>query len=295
MASLLANSHTATGGISSVSVPLQGAPYVNAQWGDYSASFNSPPSLQGTYLAEFDLKLLIVPIPFYGMEGALQMDHAIVPLIDARMHDSTMAAIDTFSQSLFNNYTNNQQIIGLPGAADDGTNLVTYGNQNRTNNTWWQSKVYNAGAVAPTRKLIFQYIAGVNRWGAEIPTFGLCGFGTFASLANDYIGNESYQIQPGRGFDTDADRPRSGFRALDVAGVPVYADPYCPEGIVYLLNSNYLNLYVHEAASFNFTGFESMLPSFQIGSIGAVLTLCELVCTKPRTQGRVFNFTFLTL
>jgi hypothetical protein len=295
IAALLANAQTAYGGVSSVTVPVQGQPFVNTQWTDYSGSFQQPQTQQGAFPAEFNLKALVTPIPFLGLEGALQLDHAIIPLIEARMNDATNSAADALGQALYNNTTNNQQLIGLPGAIDDGTNLVTYGNINRTANTWWQGKVYAAGSVAPTRARLFQYIAGVNKNGAEMPTFGICGFGTFASLGQDYIGAESYQIQPGNGFDSDADRPRSAFRALDVAGVPVYGDPYCPEGTVYLVNANYMNLYVHEQASFTFSGFESMLSNFQIGYIGAVLTLAELVLTKPKSCGRVGGFTFLTI
>lgn len=295
IAALLANSQTASGGVSSVSVPVQGQAFVNSQWTDYSGSFAQPPAQQGAFLGEFNLKAIITPIPFVGMEGAVQLNHAVIPLIEARMNDSTNSACDALAQALYGNFSNNQQMIGLPGAVDDGTNLVTYGNINRTANPWWQAKVYNAGATAPTRKNVFQYTAGVNKFGAEMPTFGIMGFGTFANLAQDFIGAESYQIQPGRGFDSDADRPRAAFRALDVAGVPIYADPYCPEGVMYLLNTNYLNLYVHEMASFAFTGFESLLSNYQLGYIGAVLTLCELVVTKPKTNGRVSNYTSLTI
>lgn len=295
LAALFAHSQTAYGGVSSVTVPVQGAPYVNTAQTDYSGTFAQPAQQQGAFPAEFNLKAAITPVPFYGMEAALQLDHAVIPLVEARMNDSTASMRDFMANSIYNNTTNNLQMIGLPGAIDDGTNLVTYGNINRNANVWWQSKVYAAGSVAPTRKLVFQYITGVNKNGAEMPTFGVCGFGTFANLANDFIGAESYQINPGTGFDSDADRPRAAFRALDVGGVPIYGDPYCPEGTLYLINANYINLYVHEQASFAFTGFESLLSNYQIGYIGAVLTLSELVNVKPKAHGRVGGFTFLTI
>ncbi len=294
-AALLANAQTASGGVSSVTVPVQGQAFVNSQWSDYSGAFNQPVAQQGSFVGEFNLKSLITPIPFLGMEGAVQLDHAVIPLIEARMNDSTNNMADAASQALYNNYTVANQVIGLPGAIDDGTNLAVYGNINRTANPWWQSKRYAAGSVAPTRILCLQYIAGVNKNGAEMPTMGLMGFGTWSKLAQDFIGQESYQLQPGNGFDSDADRPRSAFRALDVAGVPIYADPYCPEGLLYLINANYLNLYVHDQASFAFSGFESLLSNYQLGYIGIVLTLCELVLTKPRSAGIITGFTFNTL
>jgi hypothetical protein len=294
-AALLANAQTASGGVSSVTVPVQGQNFVNSQWSDYSGSFNQPIAQQGAFVAEFNLKSLITPIPFLGMEGAVQLDHAVIPLIEARMNDSTNNMADAASQALYNNYTVANQIIGLPGAIDDGTNLPTYGNINRTANAWWQSKRYNNAAAALTRVNAIKYIAGTNKNGAEMPTMGLVGFGTWLGLADDIIGAESYQLQPGNGFDSDADRPRSAFRAVDVAGVPIYADPYCPEGILYLVNTNYLNLYVHDQASFAFSGFESLLSNYQLGYIGIVLSLLELVVTKPRSASVTTNISFQTI
>jgi hypothetical protein len=295
LAALIANSQQASGGVSSVTVPVQGAQFVNAQWSDYSGSFAQPSVQQGAYNAEFNLKLMITPVPFLGMEGAVQQDAAIIPLIEARMNDATNVMMDAMATSLYNNTTNTQQFIGLPGAIDDGTNLVTYGNINRNTYTWWKSKVYNAGNVNPTRQNILQYISGTVKNGAEVPSFGVCGFGTWTLLAQDFVGQEQYTITPGSGFDGDNNGPQAAFRALMVAGVPIYADPYCPEGVVYFVNTNYLNLYIHEQGSFVFTGFESTLPNWQIGYVGAVLMIAELISTKPKSMTRVSSYNSLTL
>jgi hypothetical protein len=295
MAALIANSQTASGGVSSVSVPVQGSQFVNAQWSDYSGSFAQPSVQQGAYQAEFNLKLLVSPVPFLGMEGAVQQDYAIIPLIEARMNDATNVMMDSMATALYNNTTNNQQFIGLPAAVDDGTGTATYGNINRTTDTWWKSKQYAAGSVNPTRQNVLQYISGTVKNGAEVPTFGVCGFGTWTLLAQDYVGQESYMITPGSGFDGDANGPQAAFRALMVAGVPIYPDPYCPEGTLYLLNTNYLSLYIHEQASFAFTGFESTLPNFQIGYVGAVLMIAELVNTKPKAMTKITGYNSLSL
>jgi hypothetical protein len=295
MAALIANSQTATGGVSSVTVPVQGAQFVNAQWSDYSGSFAQPAVQQGAYNAEFDLKLMITPVPFLGMEGVVQQDHAIIPLIEARMNDATNVMMDAMSYSLYNNTTNTQQFTGLPAAVDNGVSVPTYGNISRSTYTWWKSTQYAAGSVNPTRQNVLQYISGTVKNGAEVPTFGVCGFGTWTLLAQDYVGQEQYVITPGSGFDSDANGPQAAFRALMVAGVPIYPDPYCPEGTLYLLNTNYLNLYIHEQGQFVFTGFESTLPNWQIGYVGAVLTIAELVSTKPKSMTKVTGYNSLSL
>jgi hypothetical protein len=297
LAALIANSQSASGGVSSVTAPVQGAQFVNAQWSDYSGSFQQPAVQQGAYNAEFNLKLMIAPVPFLGMEGAVQQDYAVIPLIEARMNDATNCMMDAMATSLYTNTSNNQQFIGLPAAVDDGTTsgAQTYGNINRSTYSWWKSKLYNAGNVNPTRQNVLQYISGTVKNGAEVPTFGVCGFGTWTLLAQDYVGQEQYVITPGSGFDGDANGPQAAFRALMVAGVPIYPDPYCPEGTLYLLNTNYLSMYIHDQGSFVFTGFESTLPNWQIGYVGAVLMIAELVSTKPKSMTKVTNFNSLSI
>ena len=274
MAALIANSQTATGGVSSVTVPVQGAQFVNAQWSDYSGSFTQPAVQQGAYEAEYNLKLMIAPVPFLGMEGAVQQDHAVIPLIEARMNDATNVMMDAMAYSLYNNITNTQQFIGLPAAVDDGTTAgaSSYGNITRssTTNPWWRSKVYAAGSVNPTRQNVLQYISGTVKNGAEVPTFGVCGFGTWTLLAQDYVGQEQYVITPGSGFDGDSNGPQAAFRALMVAGVPVYPDPYCPEGTLYFINSNDWNL-----ANITLLGNAEIHQLSSLGEVAPVLAVPE--------------------
>lgn len=295
MTAMIGNSNTAMGGISSVTVPVQGQAFVNSQWSDFSATFTQPAYQQGAFVGEFDLKLAITPIPFLGTEALVQDAHAIVPRIEATMNDATNNMIDMFATALFNNTTNTNAIIGLPGAVDDGTTMVTYGGLSRTTYPWWQSRVQTQG-TAPTRALVMKNVASVFFYGSEMPNFGVMGVGTWMALANDFLTQEAFPIMPdGKGFDQEAQGPRSGFTALVVAGVPIFADPYCPEGTLYLINTNYLSLYMHHMAQFAFTGFYSTMPNWQVGYIAAVLTVLELVNTKPKSCGKFVTYTPVTL
>jgi hypothetical protein len=295
MAALLSSAQVATGGLSPITAPLQGAPMVSGQWVDYSGSFQQPGVQPGIQNAEFNLKAFVSTIPFLGMEGLVQLDYSVVPLIEARMNDSTNVTIDTFATSLFNNVSNSQQLIGLPAAIDDGTFAATYGGVSRTTNTFWKSTyVHNGGTTTPTRNLMLQYISQVSKTTGEMPTIGIMGFGTWTLLAQDFTSQERYNITPGSAFGAD-NKAQSLFRALDVAGVPFYADPYCPEGTLYLINTNYLSLFLHERAAFSFTGFESTLPNNQLGYIGAILSLLELVDVKCKAHGKFDGLAFLNI
>jgi hypothetical protein len=295
MAALLSSAQVASGGLSPITAPLQGTPMVSGQWVDYSGSFQQPGVQPGIQNAEFDLKAFVSTIPFLGMEGLVQLDYSVVPLIEARMNDSTNVTIDTFATSLFNNVANTQQLIGLPAAIDDGTFAVTYGGVSRTTNTFWKSTyVHNGGTTTPTRNLMLQYISQVSKTTGEMPTIGIMGFGTWTLLAQDFTSAERYNVTPGSAFGADK-KIESLFRALDVAGVPFYADPYCPEGTLYLINTNYLSLFLHERAAFSFTGFESTLPNNQLGYIGAILSLLELVDVKCKAHGKFDGLAFLNI
>lgn len=293
---LIANNQSASGGASQITVPVQGTSMTTTQQSDYSGTFQAPSVQPGIQNAEFNLALSITPIPFLGMEAAVQLDYSVVPILEARMNDAGNNMASFWSNALYNNTTNNLQLIGLPGAVDDSTNLATYGNINRATNTFWKSKVYAAGSVNPTRQNVLQYIVGTAKAaGGEMPNFGVVGFGTWALLAQDFIGQESFQITPGSSFDKTEDGPRSGFRALMVAGVPIFADMNCPEGTMYLLNSNYLSMYIHEQGAFAFTGFESTLSNWQLGYVGAIVNIAQLVLTKPASCSRVGGFNSVSL
>lgn len=287
IAGLMQHAKTASGGINSVTVPVQGQPLTIPQWTGYNGKFDQPQDIEGIQPAEFNLKGIITPLPFYGMQAAIQMDHAIIPKIEAVFNDAGNSTVDSLAQALWNNVSNTDQLIGLMAAVDDGTNSQMYGNIGRDVSQFWQSKVYSAGATAPTRLSILNYMAGVQKSSTEMPEMCIMGIGTWLQLAADFVTvSGAYPVTTYSG-GSGVDSPRALFRALDIAGVPVYADPYCPEGVMLMLNTKYLSMYFHEMANFAFTGFESMLPQFQLGWIGAVVSLLELVCAKPRSQGRV--------
>lgn len=292
ISALLANAQMAGGGVSAVTVPVQGQSYTSASWADFSGSFAQPQVTQGAFNAQFNLKLLVVPIPFLGMEGFIQVDHAVVPIIDARMNDATYNAIDTLATALYNNSTNEQQLIGLPAAVDDSTNVTTYAGLSRSTYTWWRSQYTGSiGGGKFTRDFLLTYINQLVKATGETPTFGVCGFGTWTSFAADFTDSERYNYSMGGNNGSTA---QAKFRALEVAGVPIYADPYCPEGTVYLLNTRYLSLYLHKMGAFAFTGFESTLPNFQLGSIAAMVCVLEMVCTKPKANSQLTGMTGYT-
>ncbi len=291
LAALLSAAQMASGGVSSVTVPVQGQAFVNAQMSDYSGSFNQPSVQQGAFEADFNLKLMITPIPFLGMEGAVQINAAIIPLIEARMNDAGNASADLLATKLWAAAGANST-SDITSLGDTVGNAGTYGNLSRVTNAWWQAGVAAVGgAPLPTRSTVLQYIVAATRKnGGEMPTFGVCGPGTWTALAQDFVGQETYFVTPGSSFDQAAGGARSAFTALMVAGVPIYLDPYATEGVFYFLNDRYFSIYMHEDAAFAFTGFASTLPNTQLGYIGALVSILETVLVKSKAATVVSGF-----
>ena len=289
LAAALANAQMANGGVSSITVPVQGAPFVTAQPTDYSGAFSQPAAMQGITEADYNLKAMVVPIPFLGMEGIVQQNAAVIPLLEARMNDSGNAITDYLATQLFTNSTNGTiNIDGLPLlAAATGT----YGNISRTSNTWWAGKTRTASATTPSRITVMQdIIAAQKAAGGEVPNIGVMGPGTWSKLAADFIGAENYRVTPGSAFSRESMGVESTFLALSVAGVPIYLDMYCPEAVLYLFNTRYTSFYIHEAAAFAFTGFASTLPNMQLGYIGALVSVLEFLTVKPQTVELVTTY-----
>jgi len=297
LACLMAAAKTATGGISSVTVPVQGASYVQGAWTGYNGAFQQPAALTGAQNAEFNLKAHVCPIPFLGMEGLVQMGHEVVPIIEARMSDAEEVIKNDFVTAILgnNNLANTQALTSINDYADDSTNAATYGNINRTTagNGFWKGYYQNyAIATTPTRQQVMIMIAGATKFaGGESPNIGFCGFGTWMKLAGDFLGQERYIVE--NGFSMG--QVETGFRALMVSGVPIFADPSISEGEFLFWNTKYLGLYFHEQASFSFSGFYPLIPNNQIGYQGVIVTLAELVGVKPRTASHFKNLTYETI
>lgn len=287
---LLANAILEDGGIDSVIANVQYAQLVQPQYTGFDGSFTSPTNMVGLTPASWSMCMSLCPIPVLATELLIQEKQKIQSILDLRFNDAGNAFRDMMGTTLYNNVSNNLQPIGLPGAIDDGTNLVTYGGINRTTNPWWAAKRYAAGSVNPTRALLFQYINGITKAQGEAPDAIFMNAGTWTLLAQDYLGLER--------FHPNTDRTQefmTAFRALDVAGIPAYIDPYCPEGTAYLPNFNYFGIRVHEDAEWEFFDFVANLPANSLSFTGVIMLLWTIINTKPKASGVVTGLNFLNI
>ena len=291
---LLRNAQRARGGVSQVTVPVQGASFVNFSWSDYSGVFPQPPVQTAAQNAEFNLKLGVVPIPFLGMEALVQSSEVVIPILKARMADAKTVAVQSLSAALFTNNSTvpgQTQLDSLLQAYDDGTNVTTYGGISRTTNTFWKSTlVASAGAISTRISFIKKIVQTTALSGGESPDFVVMAPGDWTTLMSDFMSSETFFTNPNSRYRED-DIVNAGFRGLMLADTPIFLDPFCPTGTAYLINSRYLALYLSEDAPFAFSGFYSSIPNLQIANIGVVIVALNLICTKPISGMRLTGIT----
>jgi len=291
---LLRNAQRAKGGVSQVTVPVQGASYVAFSWSDYSGVFPQPAVQTAAQNAEFNLKLGVVPIPFMGMEALIQSSEAVIPILKARMADAKTVAVQAISSALF---TNNQaapsQVDSLLQAFDDGTNVATYGGINRlaAGNSFWKSTLVTSAGGQLSRQNFIPYLVQTTFVaGGESPDFVCLYPGDWAKLMQDFMSSETFFTRPGSRYGTD-DVVNAGFRGIMLGDTPVFMDPFVPKGTAYIINSRYLALYMSEDAPFAFSGFYSAIPNLQIANIGVVIVAFDVVCAKPSSGMQVTGLT----
>lgn len=280
---LFSNSQRAKGGVGGITIPVQGAPFTQASWGGFGGDFPIPQDQEALTNLQFNLKLLLNPIGFYGMEALVQSSEVIVPKLRVVMSDAAVVLKKTLASAIYTNNANNTQIIdSLVQAYDNGTNTTSYGGITRAGNPWIQGQyIPNIGSQPVSRAgmatLLTQIATGA---GGESPDFMVMNPANWAALMVDFMGYEQYQTRPRSIYGKD-DVVNAGFRAIKVLDTPIFPDPFCPLGSAFAINSRYLSLYLSEYAPFAFSGFHSLIPLGQIADIGVLFSALDLVCAKP--------------
>jgi hypothetical protein len=290
---LMASAKAARGGVSQISFPVQGASFVAFSWGSFAGDFPMPTDAAAIQNAQFNLKLGMVPVGFFGMEAILQSSEVIIPKLRAVMSDAAVVIKQAYAGALYaNNYANGQAWDSLSMAYDDGTNVPAYGGITRAGNNYWNGQlITNTGSLTNTRIGMAQLLTRVQQGaGGEAPDFAVMNPANWAVLMGDFQTLEMFTTRPRSIYDKD-DVVSSGFRAIRVMDTPIFADPFCPLGSMFIVNSRYTGLYMSEYAPMTFSGFESQIPVGQISDIGVLISAADLVCAKPSSGAQVTGIT----
>jgi hypothetical protein len=286
---LLGGAQRSAGGLSQITIPVQGNSMVQGQFTGYGGGFNSPVITPGVQNAQFPTVYWVVPVPLPFGETVIQATDREISLLKARMNDVWAVTVQNVGQLVFTNNTTAANSSLLPNSFidgfDSGVNVPTYGgiNRNAQGNSFWQGQyITNTGwSSGMTRKLMANWLIQItDAAGGEAPTFVVMNPSDFATLNDDVIQTEAQFLRPGNTY-TPTTPVRSFFPNLNIGGVPVYADHFCPKGSMFAPNTRYTSMYMSEDAAGDFSGFYSLVPLGQIGQQGVFVLGYNIVTAKP--------------
>lgn len=294
LALLTSNAEEVSGGLSPVTQPVQVSPYTNFGWINPDGAFPLPQDTTGEVNAEFNLSGGAVPVGFYGLEGLVASTDttALVDRLTLKLNDLSTSMIKGLGTAIFASAgAATNTIHGLPDAYDDGTNVGTYGGLSRTTYPAWKATLKtSAGAILTRAKMLPEMMNVIQASGGMPPDFGIMSLPDWTTLLTDFMSIEQFVTNPGSRYGSN-DPINAGFRGLMLGDVPLYFDLACPQGTMYLINSKFLKLFVHQDANFAWTGWESTISQGQIGSIGVMVTVGELACINPASGMQITGIT----
>ena len=204
--------------------------------------------------AEFEPKNLVAPIIISKDEELRNAGETqVLQLLESKIQivEETLKAAVT--SQLYSNGTGNggRDLTGLSAAISDSD---IYGGIDRATNAWWRARVISNHATTPGTPAVLSLERMVRTFlgvsdGNDQPDMLLCGLATWFEYYRAVEGRVQIQTTMGKKM---ADY---GFQTLEFMGKPIIADPNCPEGRIFFLNSKYINWRVHKNANFAVTKF----------------------------------------
>ena len=293
------NAQRAAGGLNQVTIPMQGNSMVQGQFVGYGGAFGSPNITPGVQNGQWNLAYWVVPVPLPFGETVIQATEREISLLKTRMNDVYAVTRQNFAKLMFTNNTANPLLPdSFYNAFDNGTNVGTYGGINRLvqGNSAFQGQLinlnsgnYSQGTAGFTRAGMATLLAGVtDAAGGEAPTFVVMAPGDLATMNNTFTSIEQSNPVPGNVYTMDT-AVRTSFPNLQVSGIPIFADHFCPKGSVFGVNVKYTSMYMSEDAAFDFSGFYSLVPLGQIGQQGVVVCGYDIICAKSSSCFLGFN------
>jgi len=263
---------------------------VQGSFTGYGGGFNSPVVTPGIQNGQWNLAYWVCPVPLPFGETVIQATDREISLLKARMNDVYAVTRQNMARLMFTNNSANPLLPdSFTNAFDNGTNNPTYGgiSRNAAGNSAFKgqyinlnSGTYSQGAAGFTRAGMATLLAGVtDAAGGEAPTFVVMNPGDYATLNNTFIGIEQINQVVGNQYTMDT-AVRSSFPNLNVSGIPIFADHFCPKGNVFGINVKYTSMYMSEDAAFDFSGFYSLVPLGQIGQQGVVVVGYDIISAK---------------
>lgn len=235
-------SYEKVGGGTSLMVPLNYAVPSASGWYSGYDTLSTTDNDQVT-AAEYQWKQLFTNITISRLEELKNSgDAQILGLVKNKIKIAEKQMEDLLGTGLFSNATDAKSIIGLRQIV--GTSN-TVGGISQTTYTWWSANVDTSTTTLSLPSMMTQFnLATIN---SAAPTVLV----TTRSIYNSYYA----LLQPQQRF-SDSDTAAGGFASLLFNGAPVIPDSHCPSSSLFMLNEDYLHLWVHKDEDMRFEPFQ---------------------------------------
>lgn len=248
---------------------------LNSTAGSYSAYDTIAITAQtGISAAEYPWRQYAVSVAISGLEEAQNNGREqVIDLLQGKVMQAEETAAEKLDQMFFLDGTGNagKDWLGLAAIVDS---TGTVGGIDGAAQAFWRSYVDSTAEVLSLAALTKAYNS-VSR-GNDSPDFGL----TTQTLFEKY----EALLQPQLRF-TDNKTADGGFQNLLFKTTPLMFDVYCQSGVVYLLNSKYLNLVGHSNVWFKNTPFQR--PVNQDARFSQILAYGNLTVSNRSRQGKL--------
>lgn len=205
----------------------------------------------------------------------------VIDLLKAKMEDAEDSMHDQIATDIFTG-TDTDGIIGLATAVAAGT----YANIAGGTYTWWQSTVdataHTKANMKTTTSTSYVLTLLRNAWAAcahlgKTPNLVVTSHAVYNVIEEVLDANARYsKTLTGRAAGIAA----AGFDALQFRNAPIIADEYCPSDVMYVLNTDYLDLLIHPSVNMKFSGFKE--PTNQRGRVGQIFWKGQMAISNRR-------------
>jgi len=233
--------------------------------------------------AEYQWRQIAINVVASGRELRINSgDSRIINLAKARIKNAIRTFNNNFSSDLYSAGSLTNQINGLQAIVAD-TNTNTVGGIDASTWAFWQNTVYDASAnsVTPSSTTIEN--------GLMLPLWLSLDRGPDDQPDLIVADNTYYQYFEGSQASlkryTGAESANGGFVTLKYKNADVLFDGNSgiPANHMYFLNTNYLQLVVHQDADMEI--MDEMRPVNQDGSVTPILWMGNLTCSNRKLQG----------
>lgn len=196
-------------------------------------------------------------------------DDAVMSLLATEMDSAELDMKDQLGDDIF---TGNS-VDGLVGLDSAVNTTNTYGAISGTDYSWWRSTLNStahtianlktASSTSYIMTLLATAWANCTHAGSS-PNLIVTTWDAFGIIEAVLQAQATYEQLNARSQAI----AQSGFNVIQYRGVPIVADEKCPAYSLYVLNTNFLKLYVHPDDDFEFTGF--VKPGNQLVRVGQI-------------------------